>query len=369
MKYLYENSLIMRLSLILFCLTPILAYTQPEPPSGLNLEELRIWLKQNWYDSEFSDLGYLQAREQMYGFVENDGGQIECIYTGFQQAGGFITFPNPINAEHAVPQSYYGSETPMRSDIHNIRPCHGSVNSARGNRPYGEVNDASNFYGVDENGDYFSTSSTPENPEEFTKGNALKWEPRDEYKGDIARQVFYFYTMYPTQAGSINGIGDINELYQWHLDDPVSAKEIIRNNRISTAQGNLNPYITHPDAVYNAWFFLTFTGCTDPMAINFDSTASVDDGSCVVIIEGCTCDEATNYNPIATLDDGSCSFPIPVLGCTYPDANNYSPEATEDNGTCIFELQNNCAADINGNGLVDIQDILDILAEFGTSCN
>ena len=415
----------MRLAFTLICLMPILALAQPTPPNNLNLEDLRIWLKQNWYDGEFTDLGYSLAREQMYGFVDNNGGQIECIYTRFQQAGGYITFPDPINAEHLVPQSFYGSNSPMRSDIHNIRPCHGSANSARGNRPYGEVSGPSNFYGVDGSGDYLATSSTPTNPEQFSRANALEWEPRDEYKGDIARQIFYFYTMYPTEAGSINGIGDVNELYQWHLDDPVSSEEMTRNIRINTAQGNLNPYVSHPDAVYNAWFFIAVNGCTNPTAINYNPAATMDDGSCVFIIEGCTYDEAINFNPAATVDDGSCSFPVPVLGCTYPDAtnfnpaanqddgsctyplpilgctypdatnfnpsatqddgsctyplpvlgctypdaSNYSPGATEDDGSCMFELQNTCVADVDGNGFVDIQDLLDILAVFGTSCN
>ena len=93
----------------------------PNPPSDLNNEPLRTWLKQNWYDGLHTDLGYNAAREQMYGSVDEVGGQIECVYTGFQQASGFVTFPDPINAEHLVPQSYYGSVSPMRSDIWSLR--------------------------------------------------------------------------------------------------------------------------------------------------------------------------------------------------------------------------------------------------------
>ena len=404
----------------------IACFAQPAPPSNLQLEPLRVWLKQNWYDGDFNDLGYNGAREQMYGFVDNSGGQIECIYTGFQQAGGFITFPNPINTEHIVPQSLYGSVSPMRSDIHNIRPCHGSANSARGNRPFGEVAGSINYYGVDNGGNYLATSSAPSNADDFSKGTILEWEPREEYKGDVARQVFYFFTMYPTQAGSISVVGDLNELYQWHLNDPVSAEEITRNNRAETAQGNRNPYIDYPEAVFNAWLFVAIPGCTDETAINFDPNANQDDGSCEFIIEGCTYDSALNFNPAATIDDGSCTFTIFIQGCTYPDAINYNSMANFDDGSCIYDqgiqgctypdalnfvsnatvddgscvfgfestgctytdatnfnplaliddgscvFENNqidsCPADINDDQVVDVQDLLFLLGGFGNPC-
>ncbi|MEO0403503.1 MAG: endonuclease [Bacteroidota bacterium] len=409
--------------LALCCVLSALA--QPTPPSNLQLEPLRDWLKQNWYDGDFSDQGYSDAREQMYGFIDNSGGQIECVYTGFQQAGGFITFPDPINTEHIVPQSFYGSASPMRSDIHNIRPCHGSANSARGNRPFGDVAGSTNYYGVDNGGNYFSTSSLPTNPDEFSKGTILEWEPREEYKGDVARQVFYFFTMYPTQAGSISVVGDINELYQWHLNDPVSSEEATRNNRIESVQGNRNPYIDYPDAVFNAWLFVAVPGCTDDSAVNYDPSATVDDGSCQFIIEGCTYEEADNFNPNATVDDGSCNFFTPLQGCTYPDAINFNPQAIQDDGSCIYDggtpgctysealnyspsatvddgscfygfeftgctypdannydntaafddgscvfdcPDNICPADINGDQIVDVQDLLFLLAGFGNPC-
>jgi len=398
---------------------------QPTPPNGLTLEDLRTWLKQNWYDGSFSDLGYNEARSQMYGFVDASGGQIEGIYTGFQQSSGFVTFPDPINAEHLVPQSFYGSLSPMRSDIYSLRPCHGSANSARGNRPFGEVSGASNYYGLNGEGDYLSTSSTPVNPDDYSKGNILKWEPREDRKGDVARQVFYFYTMYPTQAGNISAIGDLNELYQWHLDDPADVTETLRNDRIQIVQGNRNPYVDYPDLVYNAWLFVGVQGCTDPSAINYNASATIDDGSCFYTLDGCTYSAADNYNPLATDDDGSCVFNTGVPGCTYPDADNYNPSATiddgsctydpgisgctypqalnynsnatvdngsciydpgvagctyseasnynlnamVDDGSCMFTLEATCAEDLNDDGVINIQDVLILLAAFGSICN
>ncbi|MDA8535703.1 DUF1566 domain-containing protein, partial [Flavobacteriales bacterium] len=75
-----------------------------------------------------------------------------------------------------------------------------------------------------------------------------------------------------------------------------------------------------------------YVGCTDHNAMNYDSTAIVDDGSCAYII-GCTDPTALNYNPSATLDDGSCI--ATVYGCTDSTATNYNPLANTDDGSCI----------------------------------
>ena len=73
-------------------------------------------------------------------------------------------------------------------------------------------------------------------------------------------------------------------------------------------------------------------GCNDPSAINYNSIATVNDGSCEYAILGCTDPLATNYNDSATVNDGTCTYPI--YGCTDPEAGNYDPTATIDDGTC-----------------------------------
>ena len=47
-------------------------------------------------------------------------------------------------------------------------------------------------------------------------------------------------------------------------------------------------------------------GCTQITACNYNSLATVDDGSCIMP-DGCTVSTAINYNPNALCDDGSCS--------------------------------------------------------------
>lgn len=71
-------------------------------------------------------------------------------------------------------------------------------------------------------------------------------------------------------------------------------------------------------------------GCTDPLAINYNTTATVDDGTCTY--EGCTDPEAFNYDPAATVDNGECIYE----GCTDPVALNYDPEASIDDGSCEY---------------------------------
>ena len=73
-------------------------------------------------------------------------------------------------------------------------------------------------------------------------------------------------------------------------------------------------------------------GCTDSLAINYNSDAEVDDGSCITAIPGCTDENADNYNPQANTNDGSCS----IAGCMNEMAINYDPDANVDDGSCLL---------------------------------
>ena len=166
---------------------------------------------------------------------------------------------------------------------------------------------------------------------------------------------------------------------------------------------------------YDADGFGNACGCTDEEAINYNPAADYDDGSCVFGVAGCTDATACNYEEEATLDDGSCVFPEPglncdgtcvndvdgdgvcdenevlgctnpealnydeaatdddgsceVLGCTYALANNYNEAATDDDGSCEFDLTgSSCPGDLDGSGLVQLNDLLDFLLVYGTYC-
>lgn len=271
---------------------PLWASAQPDAPANLYLGELRAWLRTNWYVGAFGDLGYNGARAQMFSFTDEQSGQIHGVYTNFSQPAANVTYLDPINAEHVIPQSFFGGISPMKSDLFNLQPAHGSANSARGNSMYGEVADATaQWYGIDAEGNYLSQGSVPSNVDAWSERSGGVWEPRESMKGDLARMAFYFYTVYPTEAGSIDGLADPNTLYTWHLNDPVDAFEALRNDRVETAQGNRNFFVDHPEWVYNAWFYegVLTAGCTNAFACNYSPEANTDDGSCTYPPSGFDC--------------------------------------------------------------------------------
>ena len=290
---------------------------QTAPPSDLHLDELREWLQENWHEGHHQSLGYNQARIQMYGYIDNFDGEIECVYTGYTQDGGYVTYPDPINAEHIVPQSFFGSEEPMKSDIFILRPCHGNANSARSNYPFGEVVDASaQWFGIIGN-TYTSQGNMPSNHEMWSEKSSGVWEPREEYKGNIARTIFYFYTMYPDEVGSISEIGNPTTLYQWHLDDPVDSTEQDRNDKVESQQGNRNPYVDYPDLVWDAWFWEGAAIDTDGPVITGESVINLD------------CAEYPNSEIYITASDESSPITITYTdsgvsnGCDYEIVRTY----------------------------------------------
>lgn len=244
------------------------------PPPGISGQAFRDWIKANYYDGFHTTLGYSTARGFMYGYIDNDNGTLTGVYSGFQMPwayGNTGTNPAPINAEHTVPQSFFGSAEPMRSDIHHLFPTYGNWNSTRSNFPFTDIDDntTTKWMYLDQ-----SQSSIPtSNIDLYSEQANSEFEPREDHKGDCARAIFYFYTMYPTQAGAISGVGDLNLLYQWHLQDPPDAEEIQRNISIETYQGNRNPYVDNPSWVEDAWEIST-TGPNSPANFSLAATTS-----------------------------------------------------------------------------------------------
>lgn len=201
------------------------------------------------------------------------------------------------NREHAMCQSWFGTaslagkemssskKNSPGSDIFHIYPASYGMNSRRGNRPYGEVLTAANVSG---NGTKYGTpvqniSITNSVAGAYVEGsitlitNVL--EPADEYKGDIARS--YFGTMVKwagewtfnknengrvifdatidadTHYGPENNFGftdyGLALMLKWHRQDPVSQKEVDRNNGIQLTQGNRNPFIDYPYLAEYIW--------------------------------------------------------------------------------------------------------------------
>ncbi|TDE06880.1 endonuclease [Flavobacterium sandaracinum] len=172
-----------------------------------------------------------------------------------QRCGTYSVEGDCYNREHIIPQSTFNSAAPMVSDAHFITPTDGKVNGQRSNYPHGPVTSAT---WTSLNGSKLGASTT-------AGYSGPIFEPISEFKGDIARMYFYFATRYEnTVAGysyaMFNGTSNqvfttafLNLLITWHNQDPVSSREIARNNAIYTAQNNRNPYIDHPEYVQAIW--------------------------------------------------------------------------------------------------------------------
>ena len=207
------------------------------------------------------DLGYDGARRRMYGNCDNQGGFVTCVYGGYVQSHPFgstaTSIPIPangkiINAEHTVPQSFFSQNAPMVSDMCHLFPTYETWNGDRNNFPFSEIPDAQTTKW--ERLLNAATSSIPtSNIDEYSEFKPSTYEPREIQKGNTARAIFYFYTMYETQMAGyghpLADVGNIQTLYNWHIQDPVTAADIARNDCIKSYQGNGNPYIDNPQWV------------------------------------------------------------------------------------------------------------------------
>lgn len=172
-----------------------------------------------------------------------------------QQCGSSYSGENSCyNREHSWPKSWFGGDiAPMYTDLFHIVPTDAHVNGMRGNYPYGEVGTAS---WTSRNGSKLGNCVTP-------GYSGLVFEPRDEYKGDFARNYFYMATRYYTEDASWPGSEMVTGsqfkpwakvmLLLWAQKDPVSQKEIDRNNAVYVIQKNRNPFIDQPEYANSIW--------------------------------------------------------------------------------------------------------------------
>ncbi|MDR6459572.1 endonuclease I/chitodextrinase [Chryseobacterium vietnamense] len=190
-------------------------------------------------------------------YSEKPSGADSYNYTpGSDQCGTYSTEGNCYNREHIVPQSLFNQASPMVADIHFIRATDGKVNGMRSNYPFGKVGSAS-----------FTSQNGSKLGNSVSSGYAgTVFEPIDEFKGDVARMIFYFVTRYQSKLSTFssgNMLGsstfpglqtwELNVLLAWHNQDPVSQAEIKRNNASYTFQGNRNPFIDNPNYVNLIW--------------------------------------------------------------------------------------------------------------------
>lgn len=153
------------------------------------------------------------------------------------------------NREHVWPQSRQPGSASNSSlgnlgDAHALRPCDPSINSSRGNKPFGLVSTMGGFGSL---GTFYF--------------------PGDVDKGDIARSLFYSDTRWTSLGISlVNGVpsgnqmGDLASLVAWHYLDAPDSFERRRNHAVFDSElnpffftNNRNAFIDHPEYVWSIY--------------------------------------------------------------------------------------------------------------------
>jgi endonuclease I len=212
--------------------------------------------------SAFRDHWYENNNSLLDLYSEKPTGTDSYEYTSTNdQCGSYGAEGDCYNREHLFPQGFFNQASPMKSDAHFVVPSDGKVNGVRDNFPFGKV----------DNPTWTSTNGSKKGSNlnsGYSSGyTGTVFEPIDEFKGDVARAMFYVATRYQDVITSwdswpmVNGTNTQvyantfkNILLTWHQLDPVSPYEIGKNNEIYyNHQGNRNPFIDHPEWVNTIW--------------------------------------------------------------------------------------------------------------------
>ncbi len=295
-------------------------------------------------------------------YSENPTGADPYNFTpSSDECGNYSGEGDCYNKEHVIPQSVFSSQLPMVSDAHHLLPTDGRVNGFRSNYPFGRVNDAqlvsqSGISNPTQNGSKLGNNLNSGYSAGYT---GIVFEPIDEFKGDIARIYFYFATRFQDEISSFgsypmfNGTSDkvfddtfLSILLAWNTLDPISQKEIDRNDNIYYHhQNNRNPFIDHPEYIDMIWnsnpdttvpsiptnLIVTNEAST---SISLSWTASTDNIAVVsydIYVNG-------SYNSNTTTTSATVTNLIPETTYTFTvlakdAANNMSAQSTSVDGT------------------------------------
>jgi endonuclease I len=250
-------------------------YDSISPQTGYALKTALYNLIKGHSSQGYSALWTFYENNSLDNYYENDGSILD-IYSEqpnatdsynftkvTNQCGSYSGEGSCYNREHTFPKSWFGGKIePMNSDVHHIYATDGYVNAKRGGYPYGEVATAS----------FTSSNNSKLGSATASLGyNGTVFEPIDEFKGDLARAYFYMATRYENvisswqnnstygnaildgSSSNVFEVWQLNMLLRWHTNDPVSQKEIDRNEAAFSHQGNRNPFVDHPEYVDNIW--------------------------------------------------------------------------------------------------------------------
>ncbi|MDA9189441.1 endonuclease [bacterium] len=257
----------------LFCLNSYAAHNYYEKINFSSLdsaslkESLRNLIRDTHRPRSYGALFNEFSESDIDIFYDNDGTIVDiysenpkrpdfyCYKSTKKKCGQYKKESDCYNREHLFPQSAFQQRHPMKSDFFHIYPTDGLVNNKRGSHPFGKVGKT---LWTSQNGSKLGYSID-------SKVNSLVFEPIDEFKGDIARALFYFALRYQAKHSGFNHRmlssskisfykeSILKTLYSWHLQDPVSDHEKNRNEKGFSFQKNRNPFIDFPKLVKKFW--------------------------------------------------------------------------------------------------------------------
>ena len=273
MKKTYMTLLLAAVALLASAAAPNGSGTYYSPANGKKGSDLKTALCRILYDSRNNPpLSYAALWDAFYTTDVYDGDKVWDMYSNKtkltlgtnQDTGSGNAEGQYYNREHSFPQSWFGSSSPMYTDLHHIYPTDKFVNGKRSNYPFGTTNGE----------DYKSANNFSKLGDCTYPGyTGTVFEPNDMYKGDFARTYFYIVTCYEEQLSSwvtnysstdVVNVLDGSKypafqtwqkdmLLAWAAVDPVSDKEVARNNAVYGIQNNRNPFIDYPGLEQYIW--------------------------------------------------------------------------------------------------------------------
>ena len=250
------------------------------------LNALQTCISRNYHEISYSGLEEHYLKTDFYADTLWDM-YSTCRFTMAEANKAQKAVCDGWNKEHVCCQSWLGSG-PMVSDMFNVYPTDARVNNLRSNYPYGVVGTNK---GISGDPDHHALGKLGTSALTGAGSNTV-YEPDDRYKGDFARTFFYMVARYrnnilndgngsamfsssPTNLTSYS----LSFLLSWHRNDPVSQKEIDRNQGVYGEQNNRNPFIDYPDLVEYIW------GTKVGQTVDLNSMTPTCDGAAAQIVK------------------------------------------------------------------------------------
>ncbi len=260
----FLNKYITKYCFVLFSLCGGIQHGVAQIFPGLTGETLVDALRNEYTPTHL--LNDTQVKDTLYAVIFADQDTVHCIYSGLsrylptgvdpsQWLYGNGTETGSMNLEHSWPQAKGAGEgTGGNTNMYHLFPSRSAINSDRGDSPYTDINDnqTTRWYYRDQE----MNSKPSANIDAYSEYVNGAFEPRESVKGDIARAMFYFWTIYRDNAMAADpGFFNLqlDKLCAWHELDPVDASEMQRNERIAQYQGKENPFIVDCSLVKRAY--------------------------------------------------------------------------------------------------------------------